>query len=140
MKVLSFFGVKLRITCQYAKKLTQDVAEKTCLQYKVLVLDDFEGQAAVNPEWFTKVKMQKIRQWISVEGNCAYGIYDNEILAAYGWISSEWMVHKEKLLKPNVGYLWDDYTHPLYRGRGLHGKLVKIREENLRRLGKKPES
>ena len=35
-----------------------------------------------------------------------------------------------------MGYLWDGYTHPAYRGRGLRGDLIRIRERELVRMGK----
>lgn len=136
LKILSLFGVKLRITYHYVKKLDQDSAGESSIEYKDLTLADFERQEALNPEWFTQEKLQRICNWISVEGNRAYGVYDNELLIAYGWISSMCMIVKDRPMKANVGYLWDDYTHPLYRGRGLHGELVKVREHQLLNLGK----
>ena len=47
------------------------------------------------------------------------------------------MVSKSRRLREDTGYLWDDYTHPAYRGRRLHGEMLGIRERILEQMGKK---
>ena len=136
LKFLFFFRIRLRITYYYVKKLDGDSLHNISVRYRDLSFDDFVRQQDVNPEWFNPEKLQRVNQGLSVEGNYAYGIYDNEVLIAYGCIASLWMVRKYKPLKSNIGYLWDDYTHPAYRGRGLHGELIRLREDKLLRLGK----
>lgn len=135
VKVLAIFGVKVRITCHYAKKLDL-VVGAVKREYRELDLEDFQTQIQILPECFTEEKMSRIKDAFSVEGNHAYGIYDGKVLTVYGWISAIWLVSKNRKLKEGVGYLWDNYTHPAYRGRGLHGELIGIQERELVRMGK----
>lgn len=135
VKVLAIFGVRVRISCHYAKRLDL-TAVSIKSEYRELDQKDFEAQVSVLPERFTDEKMSRIKDAFGVEGNHAYGVYDGNVLAGYGWISTVWMVNRGRRLKENVGYLWDGYTHPAYRGRGLHGDLIRIRERELVRMGK----
>lgn len=135
VKVLAIFGVRVRISCHYAKRLDL-TAVSIKSEYRELDQKDFETQVSVLPERFTDEKMSRIKDAFSVEGNHAYGIYDGKVLTVYGWISTIWLVSKSRKLKEGVGYLWDNFTHPAYRGRGLHGDLIRIRERELVRMGK----
>ena len=135
VKVLAIFGVRVRITCHYAKKLDL-VVGVVKREYRELDLEDFQTQIQILPERFTEEKMSRIKDAFSVEGNHAYGIYDGKVLTVYGWISTIWLVSKSRKLKEGVGYLWDNFTHPAYRGRGLHGELIGIQERELARMGK----
>lgn len=135
VKALAIFGVRVRITCHYAKRLDL-TAVSIKSEYRELDQKDFETQVSVLPERFTDEKMSRIKDAFSVEGNHAYGIYDGKVLTVYGWISTIWLVSKNRKLKEGVGYLWDNYTHPAYRGRGLHGELIGIQERELVRMGK----
>ena len=58
-------------------------------------------------------------------------------LAAYGWTSEQYLGVSKRLLEEGDGYLWDDYTHPDFRGQGWHGRLIRLREEVLRNGGKR---
>ena len=135
LKVLSAVGIRLKVTYLYRKRLGE-VVDEDCTGYRELFLPDFEKQVSVNPERFTPEKMRRVRQSFGVEGNHAYGIYDGEVLAAYAWTATRWLITEEHRLRDDTGFLWDDYTHPAYRGRGLHGKLVRIRERELVKAGK----
>lgn len=135
VRVLAIFGVRVRITCHYAKKLDL-VVGVVKREYRELDLEDFQTQIQILPERFTEEKMSRIKDAFSVEENHAYGIYDGKVLTVYGWISAIWLVSKSRKLKEGVGYLWDNYTHPAYRGRGLHGELIGIQERELVGMGK----
>ena len=135
VKALAILGVRVRITCHYAKKLDL-VVGVVKREYRELDLEDFQTQIQILPERFTEEKMSRIKDAFSVEGNHAYGIYDGKVLTVYGWISTIWLVSKSRKLKEGVGYLWDNFTHPAYRGRGLHGELIGIQERELVRMGK----
>ena len=135
VKALAILGVRVRISCHYAKRLDL-TAISIKSEYRELDLEDFQTQIQIHPERFTEEKMSRIKDAFGVEGNHAYGVYAGNLLAGYGWISTVWMVNRGRRLKENVGYLWDGYTHPAYRGRGLHGDLIRIRERELVRMGK----
>ena len=134
VKALAILGVRVRITCHYAKKLDL-VVGVVKREYRELDLEDFQTQIQILPERFTEEKVSRIKDAFSVEGNHAYGIYDGKVMTVYGWISAIWLVSKSRKLKEGVGYLWDNYTHPAYRGRGLHGELIWIQERELVRMG-----
>ena len=80
VKVLAIFGVKVRITCHYAKMLDFAVGAVK-REYRELDLEDFEAQVSVLPARFTEEKMSRIKDAFSVEGNHAYGVYDGNVLA-----------------------------------------------------------
>lgn len=135
VKLLGAAGVQLRIMYCYVKRI-ETAGNIVSGGYRELCYRDFEAQVPVLPERFTQEKMSRIRDGFSVEGNHAYGIYDGDVLAGYGWISTLWMVREGRRLKAEYGYLWDDFTHPAYRGRGIHGRLIRIREQELVEAGK----
>lgn len=105
-------------------------------EYRELTMEDFQAHREEDPEWFTPLKMKKLKRYFIVPGNRAFGCFDEDELIAYGWISEQYLGYSNRPLQACDGYLWDDYTHPDYRGRGWHLKLIKIREKELMRRGK----
>ena len=105
-------------------------------EYKILSLKDFYIQKNVNPDWFSEKKISDIEKAFLIDGNMPYGIYDKNLLIAYGWISTKYFGLEMRNLQHNDGFLWDDYTHPKYRGKGLHRAIILIRQNELLKLGK----
>lgn len=104
--------------------------------YQTLTLADFEAHRAEDPAWFTPLKMKKLARYFSVPGSRAFGCVVEGRLVAYGWTSEQYLGMSKCLLEAGDGYLWDDYTHPDFRGQGWHERLIRLREEELRKAGK----
>lgn len=109
--------------------------EKEVPPYRELVFADFERQAAFDPQWFTPIRLQQIARRFRVPETTAFGCFDGEQLIAYGWLSGKYMGYSKQLLPAGDGYLWDDYTHPDYRGQGLHTQIIRIRNQELYKRG-----
>ena len=112
-------------------------AGSACNDCVELTAGDFERQAKVQPERFTPERVERLRKLLAVEGNHAIGIYEGGVLASYGCFSTRYWAGSDRELKETDAYLWEDYTHPAYRGRGLHRKIVKCRDAELVKYGKK---
>ena len=106
------------------------------LNIRVLELMDFENQANINPQWFNSQKIDDMRSAFAVEGNIPLGIVVNQMIVAYGWVSLNTMGLENIPLKESDGYLWDDYTHPDYRGKRLHSVINQARVAFLCSKGK----
>lgn len=101
-------------------------------QYHKMSMDDFKKQAEHDGKWFTNRKLNQIEKYINEPGYSYYGIYDGDRLMCYGGISTEHDNFINKEINPKAAYLFDDYTNPDYRGKGLHRKMIGIREYEAR--------
>lgn len=106
------------------------------LNIRVLELNDFERQTKLNPLWFNPRKIEDMRSAFALDGNIPLGIVANEMIVAYGWVSLNTMGLENIVLKESDGYLWDDYTHPDHRGKGLHSAINQARVAFLFSMGK----
>ena len=105
-------------------------------KYKFLEVEDFERQKKLNPQWFSDGKIEEMVRACGDKNNKAIGIVKDNLIIAYGWVSLEKMGFDEVELLSQDGYLWDDYTHPTYRGQGLHGLINNARINYLCSSGK----
>lgn len=99
------------------------------IEFRSLTIEDIMKQKDPNPEWFNEEKVDSIAQALQIEGTYIYGTYEGTLLICYGVLSIKMMGAENILLKANDAYLWDDYVHPLYRGKKLHQYLNKYRIE-----------
>lgn len=66
-------------------------------------------------------------------GNTCYTLSEGGVLRHYSWLDpcaetcGTGLGHEPLRLAEPGGVLWDDYTHPSYRGRGLHGESIRVR-------------
>ncbi len=104
--------------------------------WQELSFADFERHQGDDPRWFTPSKMERLARAYRPPGSRAVGCVVDGRLVAYGWISEQYMGYSRLKLADGDGYLWDDYTHPDYRGQGWHGALIRIREQLLLQAGK----
>lgn len=134
-KILRRLKIDLRFKELYAISdySNQNNNEKLPI-YRELTLNDFYRQSTINPQWFHTEKIKDMEKAFSIEGNRAFGIFDNELLIAYGWFSTVYFDITDKQLNDGDAYIWDDYTHPHYRGKHLHENIIKIRLNELSEL------
>lgn len=136
-KSFRLLGIKLDFKTVYitqAGAMFSNLKSET-VQFRELTFEDFKGQEHLNPSWFTPTKLKTLRRAFDIEGNTAYGAFDKELLICYGWISMrQWALESRRLLSED-GYIWDDYTHPDYRGNGLHRLLALYRIETIYNMG-----
>lgn len=97
----------------------------------------FISQKELNPNWFSDQKVSDMLLASDDENNVALGVFDGKLLVSYGWVSTRTMGLDNLLLHEPDGYLWDDYTHPDYRGEGLHSIINNARIAYLFEKGKK---
>lgn len=106
------------------------------LNFKELTYEDFlMGDKNV----FRDGKLQIIKERFNDSTYKAYGILENDTLIYSAWISLVKLglpVKSSIKLLPHEGYLEDDYCHPLYRGQGIHSKMLIYRMMKLYEYGK----
>lgn len=135
-KCLKYIGLKISFWSFYVKDINK-LQETTLIRFKELHLSDFENQHMVNSEWFTVKKIKDLKQAFLIEGNHCYGYYDGDVLACYGWISLKQLGLENTILMEDDCLFWDDYTHPDFRGKGLHKDLNLFRIARMVEYGKK---
>lgn len=132
LKVLGLFGISYIKYFGYFKTLTETMDVTSLPQYHKMSMEDFKRQAAYDGKWFTNRKLNQIEKYINEPGYSYYGMYDGDRLMCYGGISTEHDNFINKEINPKAAYLFDDYTYPDYRGKGLHRKMIGIREYEAR--------
>lgn len=115
------------------------IPEQYFHDFKKLTLEDF--QLYGDPNWYNPEKMAVMERCFEEKGNAAYGIIEQSRLVCSGWLSLvKFGDDAEGLfpfLKDSDCYLWDDYTHPAFRGKGLHRWLTAYRLYEASKSGKK---
>lgn len=131
-KIIFRIGRLLGITyikyLAYFKNLPEVIDTDSLLQYRKMTMNDFKLQAESNTEWFNNRKLKQLERFINEPGYSYYGIYNGDKLICYGGISMNYDNFINQKTNPEAAYLFDDYTNPQYRGKGLHKKIVDIRE------------
>lgn len=98
---------------------------KSFAKFKELSYNDFVFYG--EKTWFNADKLSFLKSVLSQSGNSAYGIINNDTIVCSGLISTEYFNLNNIKLSFSDGYLWDDYTHPQYRGLGFHKRLINYR-------------
>lgn len=132
----SMLGLRVERMHLWVHDLTES-SEELLPPFRELSYADFEAHRDEDLIWFSPAKMAKLARYYRVPGSRAFGCFVEGRLAAYGWISEQYMGCSKIGLEEGDGYLWDDYTHPDFRGQGWHLHLIKIREAELLRAGKR---
>lgn len=136
LRFLKIFGIRLFLKDIYRYPLDSYSPPIIQNTYKILTIEDFENQKYLTPQWFSPSKIESFQRAMDIKGNIPYGIVDDKLIIAYGWLSLDKMGFDEISLSIGEGYLWDDYTHPQYRGKGLHRVITEIRLLKLYEYGK----
>lgn len=134
-KLYALFGRRRQCMELWAHGL-EECSPEGLPAYQELFLADFEQHQADDPAWFTDEKLTKLALYYELPATRAFGCVVEGRLVAYGLISGEYVGYSKRRLRESDGYLWDGYTHPDFRGRGWHEQLIRIREWELRKMGK----
>lgn len=145
LALLRFFekltGFKIRYSRYYIFDLNEEIPAVKDNLFKRLSLSDFSlaGTSDLDNAWFTSEKMAIINHSICSPSQTCYGIYQNNKLANYGFLNQDMDGHQLKNLKlgPIDAYLWDDYTHPSFRGKGFHTQSIFYRLGKAKDLNKR---
>jgi hypothetical protein len=89
--------------------------------------------------YFNAGKLKIIKKRFEDPNYRAYGILEDDILKYSSWISMRKLglpIKSNIILSPSEGYLEDDYCHPLFRGKGIHSKMILYRKHKLLEFGK----
>ncbi len=135
--LLSLIGIVYIKSNLYEKLLNDEVFLEESYSIMQLTYHDFEAQSALNPQWFNAEKLESIKKALLLDGNSAYGLFQDKLLIAYGFLSTSYMGLLGNHLLDDDCYLWDAYTHPCARGRRLHKLLTIYRERKAYKMGKK---
>ena len=136
--LFSFIGINYQSSICFEKALSKDFYDAdNLLSYRILDYNDFKEQVKYNPSWFDEQKLINIQRALEIVGTKAYGLYDQDLLISYGFISTHFIGLSDTVLSENDCYLWDAYTHPTARGKRLHRSLTMYIERQAYRMGKK---
>lgn len=119
-------------------EITQKMSKYDYSNVKELNLDDFEnGDSLV----FNDVKLDLIRERFESGQYWSFGIYYETQLVYTCWITTLEIGFSKKYntsmdLLEDEGYLVDAYTHPDFRGKGLHSKMNLFRIMSLMKKGR----
>jgi len=132
IQIMKIHYLKMEINIDFLRqKLSNFDLKVKELKYEDFLLGDKDA--------FLGKKMEVLKKRFTDPTYKGYGIIENGVLIYSAWISLEKLglpvISNIKLLQ-NEGYLEDDYTHPLHRGKGIHGKMILYRQEKLFELGK----
>lgn len=143
LKLLSKVGIQIDVFYSLVYEISSFDINSVLSQnqielFRKLSLDDFIKYGDKN--WFSDKKINTIFSLLDNE-NIVYGIIKDNLIISSGWISLfKYAGFNENFmpsLKPCDAYLWDAYTHPIYRGNHLHKYLIFYRLYRLKELGKK---
>lgn len=105
-------------------------------EVRELTFKDFVEQRPKAPDWFSQWKMRNLKYGLLKCKNCAIGIFDGELLVAYGLIDFNHMLTFHVELKKNDVYFWDEYVNKNYRGRNIFCDLQYPLIHKCKSLGK----
>lgn len=128
---ITYFGYKA-----YYKELSASIAPPALPPYRRMTLKEFQEQSESDPQWLSHRKLEQIAKYINKPGFAYYGVFEGERLMSYGGLSLEYDNFLYRVNPPETAYLFDAYTNPLYRGRGLHRQIIAIREHEAYAAGK----
>lgn len=133
LKILTVFKIYLEpnycLTKDLDPKIVSEIEDNPCYaHFRELSYEDFIRYGDKN--WFTEQKLAFMLPNFKGQHK-AYGLVENDLIVCSAWISlrqfGDDLFKVMPELKANHGYLWDDYTHPSFRGKGLHRQLINYR-------------
>lgn len=131
MKVVELFGFE---GFQTLKLMSIDLKQTEILLFEdalakpdVLKLKDFEKCNKKDPIKFSETYLSLVKQRFSDPSYLCIGFTDNNSLISFGWICIGKYPLTNRILKDRAAFLFDDYTLPSYRGRGLHSLIIGSR-------------
>lgn len=134
LNVLQKFCSLFRISINHKYCLTIQINDQfienivTLNEYTIFQKLSYNDFASYGEKtWFNADKLSFLNFVLTQSGNSAYGIIRNNTIVCSGLISTEYFNLNNIKLSSSDGYLWDDYTHPQYRGLGFHKKLINYR-------------
>lgn len=111
------------------------------IDFRRLDLKDFDeaSESEINKSWFSDKKMERIKSVINLLNQNSYGYFEGGELACYGWINSNIANNKvgDFTFSEYDAFLWDGYTSPVFRGKGLHDASILYRLNKAKEMGKK---
>ncbi|MEL4457173.1 hypothetical protein [Lutimonas vermicola] len=119
-------------------EISQKMKDFDYSDVKELNLEDFKKG---DPTIFNEVKLKLIEERFESGQYWSYGVFSGSELIYSCWITTLEIGFRKKYntsipLLEDEGYLEDAYTHPDYRGKGLHSKMNLFRIMSLIKKGK----
>jgi GNAT superfamily N-acetyltransferase len=141
LKIASVFGYK---NLQILRLVCKDVTEKKRrykYDYNIVTLNfmNFLDCCKNDKKRFSNIYIKQIQERFMQKdsGYKCYGIMDSNVIIAYSWTSLIFVPRYDEKLKNGDAFIFDVYTHPDYRGKGLFPKLLEYQINELNKIGKK---
>ena len=100
--------------------------------------EDFKQCSYNDTSRFNETLMRQLKKRYEEEnkrGELCYGVISHETIVAYAWISLYYYPRSMDALPVKSAFIYDDYTHPDFRGKGYHKQLIEYRLYALQKMG-----
>ncbi len=99
-------------------QIKKDSSFKEEYSSTILSAEDFINYSKEDRAWFSDAKLSFLLEVL--KNTIAIGIIKDNKIISYGFINPNISSICGEQTKEKTCYLFDDYTHPKYRGKGLH--------------------
>ncbi len=141
LKSASIFGYKQMQILRLVSRNITETKRKDRFEYNIVTLNlkDFLKCCKNDKERFSDIYLKQLQERFQQKdsGYKCYGIMDSNVIIAYSWTSLIFVPRYDEKLKKNDSFIFDVYTHPNYRGKGLFPNLLDYQINELNKLGKR---
>lgn len=134
LSVLSRVGIKYSKWLVCRQKINIEITPKITIDDKFCIREMTYIDYCNIPQ-FSELKLKRVKQRISSKNYYSYGVFDNNNLAYYCWISLRKFQFSNDAynmpLKSDEGLLFDAFCFPKYRGNKLHNYMNIFRLKKL---------
>ena len=141
LKSASVFGYKKLQILRLVSRNVTEIKRKSRFDYNIVTLNftNFLECCKYDKERFSNIYIKQLQERFLQKdsGYICYGIIREDVIIAYSWTSLIFVPRYDEKLDKNDAFIFDVYTHPNYRGKGLFPKLLDYQINELNKAGKR---
>lgn len=141
LKSASIFGYKKLQILRLVSRDVTEIKRKSIFDYNIVTLNftNFLECCKYDKERFSNIYIKQLQERFLQKdsGYICYGIIREDVVIAYSWTSLTFVPRYDEKLDKNDAFIFDVYTHPDYRGKGLFPKLLDYQINELNKAGKR---
>ena len=141
LKSASIFGYKKLQILRLVSRDVTEIKRKSIFDYNIVTLNftNFLECCKYDKERFSNIYIKQLQERFLQKdsGYICYGIIREDVVIAYSWTSLTFVPRYDEKLDKNDAFIFDVYTHPNYRGKGLFPKLLDYQINELNKAGKR---
>ena len=141
LKSASIFGYKQMQILRLVSRDVTEIKRKSRFDYNIVTLNftNFLECCKYDKERFSNIYIKQLQERFLQKdsGYICYGIIREGVIIAYSWTSLIFVPRYDEKLDKNDAFIFDVYTHPDYRGKGLFPKLLDYQINELNKVAKR---